>query len=191
MNHEQPHWQADTRWFHMLRALVSSGDLARLSGAAVKIYLAIKAATDLGTGQAVLDHAALRKQTGLSLSHLKRAIAELTETGYLGRERRGRLTLYRITEKIPIADHNGTPAGQAHWAYMPSAMHLAMREVKAVVTREILGDLPVVYITLQVNIAQDQAHVINMQESLDKITDPDLRKAIMQAFHQRPETRLP
>jgi DNA-binding GntR family transcriptional regulator len=175
----------------MLRALVSSGDLATLSGAAIKVYLAIKAATDLGTGEALLDQPTLIQQTGLSLSHVKRAITELDQAGYLRRERQGRLVQYRITEKIPIADLNGTPSGQARWDYVPGAMHLVMREVKEVVTREILGDIPVVYITLQVNIAQDQASVINMQESLDKISDPDLRKAIMQAFSQRPETRLP
>lgn len=186
-----PYWNADMRYFHMLRAMVSSGDLARLSGSALKVYMAIKSNTDLRTGQACLDHSALLACTGLSLSHLKRGITELEQMGYLTRLKSGRQVFYRIKEKIAIADPTGLPAGQAHWDYVPGAMHLAMREVKEVVTREVLGDLPVVYITLQVNIAQDQAAVVNLQESLESIKDPELREAILRAVSRRPETRLP
>jgi DNA-binding transcriptional ArsR family regulator len=187
----QARWHADTRWFHMLRAMVSSGDVARFSGAAVKLYMVIKAATDLRTGEALIDQATLRRDAGLSKSHLYRGLLELREAGYLETLQRGRQTAYKITEKIPLADLSGTPAGQASWAYVPGTMSLAMREVSEVVKRELLGDIPVVYITLQVNIAQDQASVINMQECLDRISDPELRDTIMRAFGRHTGSDLP
>lgn len=185
------HWHADTRWFHMLRAMVSSGDVARFSLAALRLYLVIKAATNLSTGEAVIDQATLRKDTGLSKSHLYRGLQELRGAGYLETLQRGRQTAYKITEKIPLVGANGAPAGQASWAYVPGTMSLAMREVSEVVTRELLGDVPVVYITLQVNIAQDQASVINMQECLDRISDPDLRESIARAFGRHTGPDLP
>ena len=187
----QAHWHADTRWFHMLRAMVSSGDVARFSLAALRLYLVIKSATDFRTGESLIDQATLRKDTGLSKSHLYRGLQELREAGYLETLQRGRQTAYKITEKIPLGDAHGTPAGQASWAYVPGTMSLAMREVSEVVTRELLGDVPVVYITLQVNIAQDQASVINMQESLDRISDPQLRDQIMRAFGRQTGSDLP
>jgi len=175
----------------MLRAMVSSGDVARFSLAALRLYLVIKAATNLSTGEAVIDQATLRKDSGLSKSHLYRGLQELREAGYLETLQRGRQTAYKITEKIPLVGANGAPAGQASWAYVPGTMSLAMREVSEVVKRELLGDVPVVYITLQVNIAQDQASVINMQESLERISDPDLRAQIMRAFGRHTGTDLP
>src|SRR5262245_20569327 len=159
----------DTRWFHLLRAMISSGDLATLSGAAIKIYLAIKAATDISKGEAHIDQTTLMQQTGLSRTHLYRGLRELRLANYLAQEQAGRQNVYRILEKITIASPNGQDVGQASWAYVPGSMHLAMREVKEIVKREVLGDMPVVYITLQVNIAQDQATVNNFQESLDAI----------------------
>jgi len=182
----QTRWQADTRWFHMLRALVSSGDLARLSGMAVKIYLAIKAATDLATGMAEPDLQVLAQQTGASTRQVLRALQELEHAGYVTHTRHGRKNQYRIVEKLRIDDRHGTPAGQAIWEYIPGAMQEAMREVHKVVNREVLDATPVVFITLQVNIAQDQATVINMQESLDTVKDPELRAAIMGAMNRRP-----
>jgi hypothetical protein len=180
------HWYADTRWFHMLRAMVSSGDLATLSGMAVKVYLAIKAATDLETGIAEPDLQGLAQQTGASTRQVLRALQELEQVGYLTHTHHGRKNQYRILEKLRIDDAQGTPAGQAMWEYIPGAMQEAMREVHKVVKSEVLDGTPVVFITLQVNIAQDQATVINMQECLDKIKDPDLRAAIMGAMNRRP-----
>jgi len=180
------HWHADTRWFHMLRAMVSSGDLAMLSGMAVKVYLAIKAATDLVTGRAEPDLQVLAQQTGASTRQVLRALQELEQAGYVMHTRHGRKNQYRIIEKLPIDDAQGMSAGQAIWEYIPGAMQDAMREVHKVVNREVLDGTPVVFIQLQVNVAQDQATVINMQECLDKIKDPDLRAAIMGAMNRRP-----
>jgi len=58
--------------------------------------------------------------------------------------------------------------------------------VHQVIKSEVLDGTQVVYVTIQVNIAQDQATVINIQECLDTIKDPDLRAAIMGAMNRRP-----
>jgi hypothetical protein len=56
--------QADTRWVHLFRAMIDSGDLARMDGSTFKVYAVIKAYTNIQTGPPSLVSRRLQRNAG-------------------------------------------------------------------------------------------------------------------------------
>jgi DNA-binding transcriptional ArsR family regulator len=187
-------FQADASWFHLFRAMVDSGDLARLSGSAVKVYLVVKAHVNHQTGVAFPSHETIGARAGLSVAQVKRTLIELEEAGYLVKEKAGRHNVYRTREKVEILDDAGQPAAVATWDYLPSGVRDAVAELKRVVLTGDLGGANIVNIErLQINIthAHDQAVVINAQDldtELAKLP-PGLRDALKRGIEASRKVR--
>jgi Fe2+ or Zn2+ uptake regulation protein len=111
------HLKADLFWSQFFRSFVTSGDLARLQGSAVKVYLSLKSRAHLSSGEAEIQHEQLAKETGLSVATVKRGLRELADAGYLCREERpGQRSRYRLIEQFPLS-RGGQQIGTARFLY--------------------------------------------------------------------------
>lgn len=68
---------------HVFRAMVESGDVARLSAGAVKTYLVIRAHADTDLAYDSPSMQTIVRQTGLSESQVNDCLSELVGAGYL------------------------------------------------------------------------------------------------------------
>lgn len=71
--------------------MIQSGILSRLSGSAIKVYLAIKVASNKP-----LNQATIADQVGLSISQVKRCIQSLEAAGCMTVSKAGRINYYTL-----------------------------------------------------------------------------------------------
>ncbi|WP_197531842.1 helix-turn-helix domain-containing protein [Aromatoleum aromaticum] len=170
-------FEAQTQWFHLFKAMIDSGDLARIPGSAVKVYLVIKAHTNYQTGCAFPKLETIATKSGISLAQVKREINVLEKYGYITKTRVGRRNEYRLREKVEIRADDGRPAAVATWDYLPSTVQRAVADLKNVLVSGDLGGARVVHIErLQVNVnhLHDNAVNFNVQEfmaNLDQLPE--------------------
>lgn len=186
--HEQQElFEAQTQWFHIFKAMIDSGDLAQLSGSAVKVYMVIKAHTNFSTGRAFPALETISKKSGISVSQVKRELKTLEDLSYITKAKQGRCNVYTLREKVEITDEYGRPAAVATWDYLPSSVQKAVQDLKDVLIRGDLGGAKIVHIErLQVNVTHlhDNAMNLNIQQmmvDLEKMPT-DMREKIMAAF---------
>jgi hypothetical protein len=130
---------ADLFWIQFFRSIVTSGDLARLSGSAIKIYLALKCRGHLGTGQAVIRHERLGIECGLSVATVKRGLGELCAAGYLNRcARPGQRNAYSLVEQFPIS-RGGEIVGTARFGYVGKTAQSRREELNQLLSSGKLG----------------------------------------------------
>jgi DNA-binding transcriptional ArsR family regulator len=183
----QTDYEATTQWFHVLKDMIDSGDLARLSGSAVKVYLVVKAHLNLHTGRAFPSRATIAEKAGLSEPQVTRELRSLEELGYITRAKVGRRNEYGLREKIEITDHAGNPAAVATWDYIPGGVRDAVADLRNVLVSGDFEGAKIVKIErLQVNVTHlhDNAVNLNVQEmvgSLDALP-ADLRERVMAAM---------
>ena len=123
-------FRAETTWFHVFTAMIKSGDMATLSGAAVKVYLVIKAHTNFSTGHAFPAIDTIGESAGLSKSQVLRCLTELEKAEYLTKKKRGRRNVYTLRERIEFTDDDGRPQAVATWDYLPDTVKHAQAELK-------------------------------------------------------------
>ena len=141
-----PDVYAETRWFHMFRAMIDSGDLARMDGSTVKVYIVIKAHTNLQTGAAFPGVETIAEKSGLSRMQVWRALQALEEMGYVTKTKQGRHNVYQLREKVTITDGEGQPVAQATWDYLPTLVKDAVADLRQVLASGDLGGAKIVHI---------------------------------------------
>lgn len=164
-------FQAETSWFHVFKDMIDNGDMAKLDGSAIKVYLVIKSYTNFATGMAFPGIALIAEKAGLSQVQVKRCLKSLEESGYITKEKEGRHNVYTLREKVVINDEKGRPQAVATWDYIPNNVKSAMAELKhAVVTGEMLGGKIIHIENLVLNVATgDHATQFNINSvDLDK-----------------------
>lgn len=146
-------FEATTQWFHVFKAMVDNGDMAKLSGSSVKVYLVVKAYTNYSTGRAFPALETISEKSGLSLSQVQRELKTLEEFGYITKSKEGRKNLYTLREKIDITDEQGRPQAVATWDYLPSSVQHAVADLKNVLVTGELAGAKIVHIErLHVNV---------------------------------------
>lgn len=183
-----PVLEADTQWFHVFRSMIDSGELARLSGSALKVYLVIKSYANYRSGEAFPAESTVAEKSGLSLAQVKRAIKELQQLAYLSISKRGRKNHYSLKEKVMVRNGAGDSAATVTWDYIPGEVANAVDELKTYVSSGQADSAQLINIqNLQVNINQVSPGgvVINNQaaQAIDLASfDPVMRKKLISIF---------
>ncbi|MHA7120679.1 helix-turn-helix transcriptional regulator [Achromobacter xylosoxidans] len=178
---------AETQWFHIFKAMIDSGELAKLDGSTVKVYLVVKAHTNFSTGRAFPALETIAEKAGLSLSQVQRCLKSLQENHYISKDKRGRNNVYTLREKVQIKAEGGRPAAVATWDYLPGSVTQAVADLKRVLVTGDLAGAQVVHIErLQVNVTHlhDNAVNINVQDfyaSLDGLP-PNLAERLRAGY---------
>lgn len=166
-------FEAETTWFHVFKAMIDNGDVARMGPYAVTVYLVIKSFTNFNTGLSFPSVETISAKSGISAVQVKRCLKILEETGYISKERAGKNNVYRLREKVEFTDDSGRPAAVATWDYLPSTIDAARAEIKNFrLTGESEG-LQVVHIeklilNVQINNGSSGVSQINLGEIRDK-----------------------
>lgn len=176
--------EADTQWFHVFRSMIDSGELARLSGSALKVYLVIKSYANYRNGGAFPAELTVAEKSGLSIAQVKRSIKELQNLEYLSISKRGRKNHYILKEKVMVRNATGDSAATASWDYIPAEVANAVDELKSYVTSGQADSAQLINIqNLQVNINQVSPGgvVVNNQaaQAIDLASfDPAMRQKL-------------
>lgn len=160
-------FKAETQWFHVFKTMIDSGELAKMDGSTVKVYLVVKAHTNFSTGRAFPALETIVEKSGLSLSQVQRCLKQLEEHQYISKEKQGRSNVYTLREKVEICDDQGRPTAVATWDYLPSTVQQAVADLKNVlVTGDVAGAKVVHIERLQVNVTNlhDNAVNLNVQQ---------------------------
>lgn len=180
-------FKAETTWFHVFKDMIDSGDMAKIDGSAIKVYLVIKSHTNFATGRAFPGIDTICKDTGLSESQVMRCIKMLEQHGYIEKTKTGRRNLYTLKEKVSIVDDEGKPTAVATWDYIPNGVREAVADLKNVMVTGDLAGAKIVHIErLQVNINHLHDHAMNMNvqqflSSLDTMP-PEFAAEVKKAF---------
>ena len=179
--HQAELFSAETTWFHVFKDMIDNGDMARLDGSAIKVYLVVKSFTNFSTGRAFPALDLIAEKAGLSESQVKRCLASLEEAGYISKSKAGRHNIYTLREKVTLKDDTGRPQAVATWDYIPNSVRDAVADLKHVMVTGDLGGAKIVNIeNLTVNIVSgDNNTQVNFnQADLDKLPK-DMREALM------------
>ena len=175
---------AVTTWFHVLNDMIDGGDMAKLDGSAVKVYLVVKSHTNFSTGRSFPSLDLIQEKAGLSKSQAIRSLASLEEFGYITKEKSGRHNVYTLREKVSIRDEEGRPQAVATWDYIPHRVKEAIAELKhATVSGELMGGKIIHIETLNLNVnifnGENANQTVNnlLTGDLDKLP-PDMRKSL-------------
>lgn len=174
-------FSADTTWFHVFKDMIDCGDLAKLDGSAIKIYLVVKAHTNFTTGRSFPPVEMIAEKTGLSERQVIRSVQELEKFGYITKTRVGRHNVYTLREKVTLKDDAGSTQAVATWDYIPSGVREAMADLKHVmITGDLAGAKIVTIQNLTVNILTGaNARQINISQSeFDKLPK-DTQEALL------------
>lgn len=176
-------FEANTRWFHVFKSMIDSGDLAAMSGSSVKVYLVIKAFTDYQTGQAFPSIDTIASATGLSTKQVKREITSLVSAGYIDKKKQGRSNVYTLREKVVVSDEFGRPAAVATWDYLPTSVQEAVADLRNVLVTGKLGDAKVVHIerlNVQLNTGNATGYQVNIEDMEQLLTKhPELLEKLL------------
>lgn len=166
-------FSAETTWFHVFKDMIDSGDMARLDGSAIKVYLVVKSYTNFSTGRAFPALELIAEKAGLSERQVIRCLAELEGAGYIGKEKAGRHNLYTLREKVSLKDAEGRPQAVATWDYIPNSVRDAVADLRNVMVTGDLGGAKIV--TIQnltvnvVNVSDNATNVIVNEADLSKL----------------------
>lgn len=167
-------FSAEVTWFHVFRAMIENGDLAKMRPNAFAVYCVIKAHTNFSTGRSFPSLELIAEKTGISLAQVKRELATLESMAYVTKEKRGRSNLYQLREKVEIQDQHGRPQAVATWDYLPIGVQAAIADLKNVLVTGDLGKAQIVHIErLVVNVNSGAGTQINLD--VGSIKDPKLR----------------
>ncbi|WP_081333395.1 helix-turn-helix domain-containing protein [Burkholderia vietnamiensis] len=153
--------RADTVWVHLFKAMIQSGEVARMGAHAFTVYSVIKAHVDLKTGWAFPGINTIVEESGVSKSKVIRSLETLEGMGYLERRRRGRQNEYRLREKVPIRDDKGQSTAIATWDYVPTRTQAATENLRQLLVGDGGKGAQIVQIMhLQVNVTQTTGDVV-------------------------------
>jgi DNA-binding transcriptional ArsR family regulator len=166
--HQAELFSAETTWFHVFKDMIDNGDMARLDGSAIKVYLVVKSFTNFSTGRSFPAIDLIAEKSGLSDSQVMRCLKSLEEAGYISKSKSGRHNIYTLREKVTLKDDTGRPQAVATWDYIPNSVRDAVADLKHVMVTGDLGGAKIVNIeNLTVNVVSmgDNSTNINVSES--------------------------
>lgn len=176
--------QAETTWFHVFRAIIESGDAARMGPHTFALYIVIKSYTNFATGDAFPKLEVLAEKSGMSIRQVKKSVNELVERGYITKEKQGRRNSYRLREKINIRDETGRPAAVATWDYLPATVEAARAELRNFLLQG-RDNEPLQYIHIErLTIENLQVGNHNTMVNLGDIKDPVLREKVAELIRK-------
>jgi len=156
-------FKAETTWFHVFKDMIDSGDMARLDGSAIKVYLVIKSYTNFSTGRSFPALDLVASKAGLSGRQVMRCLTELEKAGYITKHKSGRHNVYTLREKVSIKDSEGRPQAVATWDYIPNSVRDAVAELKhATVTGEMIDGRVIHIENLVLNVSTGDSTQINI-----------------------------
>jgi DNA-binding GntR family transcriptional regulator len=171
--------------------MVESGDLARMDGSVVKVYLTIKAYVNFNSGSAFPSIDTIAENSGMSNRQVIRAIDMLETMGYITKEKRGRSNIYTLREKIDIKDSSGIKTAIASWDYAPSTVSRAVTDLKNVLVTGDLAGAKIIHIeNLHVNIANDNAVQVNNQATNQLVDMGALKNILSKEAFERISSKL-
>lgn len=163
-------FKAETSWFHVFKDMIDNGDMARLDGSTIKVYLVIKSYTNFATGIAFPSIELIAEKAGLSERQVMRCFTELENAGYITKEKLGRHNVYTLREKVSITDSDGRPQAVATWDYIPHGVKDAMAEIKhALITGEMLGGRIIHIEHLVLNVSTGDSTQVNINADPSKL----------------------
>ncbi len=168
MSNEQAElFKAETTWFHVFKDMIDNGDMARLDGSAIKVYLVVKSYTNFSTGRAFPALDLIAEKAGMSERQVMRCLIELEGAGYISKGKEGRHNIYTLREKVTIKDDTGRPQAVATWDYIPNSVRDAVADLKHVMVAGDLNGAKIVHIqNLTVNVMTgDNATQINFNQA--------------------------
>lgn len=174
-------FKAETSWFHVFKDMIDNGDMARLDGSAIKVYLVVKSYTNFATGHAFPAVELVGEKAGLSRPQVMRCLKSLEEAGYITRSKAGRQNVYTLREKVIINDSEGRPQAVATWDYIPNNVKTAMAELKhAVVSGDMLNGKIIHIENLILNIATGDSTQVNFNNTpgFDKLS-PEMQEKLL------------
>ena len=183
MSKQEELFKAETTWFHVFKDMIDAGDMAKLDGSAVKVYLVVKSYTNFSTGRAFPAIETIAEKAGLSDSQVMRCLKSLEELGYISKSKEGRRNIYTLREKVQITDEQGRPTAVATWDYLPSSVSHAMADLKNVLMTGDLGGAKIVHIErLNVQINNGPGSAIQYNEAAaTAITEANAKVAAAEA----------
>lgn len=123
-------FEAETSWFHIFKAMIDNGDVAKMGGTVFAIYSVVKSYTNWSTGRAFPGLELIAEKAGVNKRTVIRALSTLEEMGYVVKEQKiGKVNKYRLREQVPISQE-GRPVAVATWDYLPSIIGEAHAELK-------------------------------------------------------------
>jgi DNA-binding transcriptional ArsR family regulator len=147
--------RVENLWIHVVRGLIKDKVIAQVGTAAFCVYVAIKAHTDLNTGNAWPSVALLSEQVGVSKETVLRSLKVLVDAGLLKVEKRGRTNSYAVIEKINLVAQSGDSWGTGHRKYVATGFGNFVDELKSLArTGNIPGDKGIT-INVIVNVQQN------------------------------------
>jgi len=174
--------QVDHMWIHLVRGMVRTGEIAKVGPVPFCVYVAIKAHTDLNTGNAWPSITLLASQVGVSNDTVERALKTLIKHGLIKVEKRGRSNQYAVIEKINLTTQEGEPWGTGERKYVASNYRGFVEELKRLAhTGNLPGDRAItINVTVNVqNINQgDGGNVTMNAQHVQVNTDADLQKLL-------------
>lgn len=180
---QQELFQAETSWFHVFKDMIDNGDMAKLDGSAIKVYLVVKSYTNFATGRAFPAVELVAQKAGLSERQVMRCFTELESSGYITKEKVGRQNVYTLREKVNIRDATGRPQAVATWDYIPNSVKSAMAELKhAVFTGEMVNGKIIHIDNLVLNVSTGDSMQINFNNSPDAGLEklhPDIKEKML------------
>ena len=173
-------FHAETSWFHIFKDMIDNGDMAKLDGSTVKVYLVIKSYTNFATGMAFPGIELIAAKAGLSQVQVKRCLKSLEDAGYITKEKAGRQNVYTLREKVMINDSQGRPQAVATWDYIPNDVKSAMAELKnTIVSGKMVGGKIIHIERLILNVSTGDSTQININAAdLDKLS-PEIRDKLL------------
>jgi len=159
---------AKTLWFHVFKAMIDQGDVAKIGPRAFTVYAVIKAHANYYTGMACPGIERISEKSGISPAQIKRELKVLEAAGFIMKEKCGRSNHYTLREKIQVTDVKGCPH-VATWDYVPSSAQHAVADLK---NGLITGDLAATKIVsierlnLQINLGGGKNTQINLESLL-------------------------
>jgi DNA-binding transcriptional ArsR family regulator len=90
---------AELAWFHVFKAMIDDGELAKMGPSAFATYCVIKSHANFSTGKAFPSVETMCKKSGISERQVKRDLLTLEQHGYIVKEKQGRSNLYTLRAK--------------------------------------------------------------------------------------------
>ena len=167
-------------WIHLVRGMVRDNVIAKVGAPAFCVYVAIKAHTDLNTGNAWPSIPLLAEQVGVSKDTVARALKTLVEAGLLKIDKRGRSNSYSVIENINLVAHTGEPKLHGKRKYVAAGFGSFVDELKSFArTGNIPGDKGIT-INVTVNMVQNAPGAsgnVNVQ-NISITSDADLHSLL-------------
>lgn len=176
-----PALRAQTQWFHVFRAMIDQGDVARIGPHAFTVYAVIKAHANFDDGLSKPGIQRISEQSGVSQAQVKRALGVLEEAGLIAKKKCGRANQYTLREKVQLLE-NGLPHTVATWDYVPGRAQHTISELKKAMTAGDLVSTQILNIermNIQINLAGGNAQVdsSSLQIDLDRLP-PGIRETL-------------